>query len=454
MNQPTASMHGQWSGRLGFILAATGSAVGLGSIWRFPYITGENGGGAFVIVYLLCVALVGVPIMAAEIMLGRRGKMSPINTMAMFVREYRQHPVWRLLGWVGLIAGFMILSYYTVIAGWVMAYTVKMTSGAFVNSTSEFVKTTFDQFLQDPWALLFWHSLFTVITIGVVLKGVEKGLERSVRILMPALLGLMLLVVGYAINMGAFTRGFEFMFTPDFDKLTANAVLIALGHAFFTLSLGMGAIMMYGAYLNRSTSIMSAAITITAADTAVSLLAGLAIFPIVFANNLAPGEGPGLLFVTLPVAFGQMPGGVFFGSLFFLLVMFAAWLSAISLVEPAVAWMVESRGITRPKACAIVGGISWLLGIGTVLSFNVLSDAKFLWGTIFDNLEYLTSNVMLPLGGFFTALLVGWFLPKQFSHDELQLQNPFWYRVWFFVLRYVAPTLVFIVFLSAIGLFK
>ncbi len=447
-------IHEQWSSRTAFILAATGSAVGLGNIWKFPYITGENGGGTFVLIYLCCVALIGIPIMIAEIMLGRRGKQSPINTMAALAREEGRHPGWKYLGWMGVIAGFLILSYYSVIAGWALAYVFRTGSGLFLGATADGVNSIFNDFVGDPEKLLLWHTLFMVMTMVVVARGVKNGLETAVTFLMPMLFVLLLVVVIYAMSTGYFYQGLEFLFTPG--KITGKAILIAMGHAFFTLSLGMGAIMVYGSYLTKDHSIVQASIVIALADTLVALLAGMAIFPVVFANGLQPGAGPGLIFQTLPIAFGHMPGGTLVGVMFFTLLVFAAWTSAISLIEPAVAWLVENRGHSRVYASVVMGIMTWLVGLGTIFSFNIWKDVTwsipFLFKNyrFFDTLDYLTANIMLPLGGLFIALFAGWIMHKTSSSDELATTAGI-YKTWRFLVRYVAPVAVIIVFLKAVG---
>lgn len=319
------SAHGQWSGRWAFILAATGSAVGLGNIWKFPYITGDNGGGAFVVVYLLCILLIGIPIMIAEVMLGRKGRLSPINTMSTLASDDNRHQIWRGIGWMGAIAGLIILSYYSVIAGWAMAYVPRLASGIFAGSTADTANAVFSELTSDPERLLAWHSLFMVATMMIVARGVSDGLEKAVRYLMPLLIVMLIVMVGYAANSGGFSQGFNYLFSPDFSKLSSDSILAAMGHAFFTLSLGMGAIMAYGAYLPKEVSIVKTTFFIAGADTIVALLAGMAIFPIVFANGMEPSAGAGLIFKTLPIAFGQMSGGIIFGTLFFTLIVFAAW---------------------------------------------------------------------------------------------------------------------------------
>ncbi len=468
MAEKRESLHGQWSGRWAFILAATGSAVGLGNIWKFPYITGENGGGAFVMVYLLCIAIIGIPIMIAEVMLGRRGRRSPLNTMRHLAQDEGRSPHWQYLGWAGMLAGFFILSYYSVIAGWALAYFFRTAAGTFTGVTADGAGSIFSALIADPERLLAWHTIFMVMTTVVVARGVRSGLEKAVRYLMPALFVLLLVLVGYAMNTPAFGKGLSFLFNVDFhallykvdatgvEHLSWESVLIALGHAFFTLSLGMGAIMIYGSYLPERTSIAKTSLVIAGMDTLVALLAGMAIFPIVFANGLEAGAGAGLIFQTLPIAFGHMPGGVFFGSLFFLLLTFAAWTSAISLIEPAVTWMVENHGVNRIYASVWVGIATWLLGIGTVLSFNLLSGEEYqLFGkTFFDLLDYLTANIMLPLGGLLIALFAGWEMRRSSSLGELNMGEGVGFNLWYFLIRYVSPLAVTLVFLNAIGVIR
>ncbi|VAW62052.1 Sodium-dependent transporter, SNF family, partial [hydrothermal vent metagenome] len=348
--QTQGSIHGQWSGRMAFIFAATGSAVGLGNIWKFPYITGENGGGAFVLIYLLCIAAIGIPIMVAEVMLGRRGRQSPINSMASLAAEEGRPGAWVLLGWLGVIAGFLILSYYSVIAGLAMSYVFRTAGGLFTGATADGVGSIFKSIVGDPEKLLAWHTLFMVITMVIVARGVKNGLEKVVTWLMPGLFVILIVLMFYSMSTGHFSEGLSFLFSPDFSKIKTEGVLIAMGHAFFTLSLGMGAIMVYGSYLPKEVSIAKATVTIALADTAVALMAGLVIFPIVFANKLEPGSGFGLIFETLPIAFGQMEAGVLIGTLFFVLLVLAALSSSISLIEPAVAWLVENRDMSRVRA--------------------------------------------------------------------------------------------------------
>lgn len=452
MTTRRTSIHGEWSSRMAFILAATGSAVGLGNIWRFPYITGEGGGGAFVLVYILCVVGIGVPVMMAEIMLGRRGRQSPINTMRTLAEEAGRSRLWAGMGWMGMVAGFLILSFYSVVAGWTLAYIFRTGAGVFTGATADGVAAIFKDFIGDPERLLVWHTVFMVMTAIVVARGVKSGLEQAVRYLMPALFVLLVAMVGYAMNTGAYQEAINYLFKPDFSKLTGDAVLSAMGQAFFSLSLGMGAIMIYGSYLSHTASITRMTFIIALLDTLVALLAGMAIFPLVFAYGLQPQGGPGLIFLTLPIAFGQMPGGALFGAAFFVLLLFAAWTSAISLLEPIVAWLVENRGMSRVKAATWSAAAVWLFGIGSLFSFNVWADYKLFDKTFFDLTDYLTSNVMLPLGGLLIAVFAVWMMPAEVSRDELGLRDGFGYRLWRFMVRYIVPVAIALVFLNVTGL--
>lgn len=309
------SLHGFWSSRFAFILAVSGSAIGLGNIWKFPYITGQNGGGAFVIVYLFCVFGIGLPIMISEILIGRRGRRNPVTTMGLLGEEEGGSRQWRFVGVMGILAGFIILSFYSVVAGWTLAYVVHTARGEFTGGDAMRIGDIFTAITGVWWKSAAWHTLFMIMTVFIVARGVQRGLEQAVRILMPSLFVLLIVLLGYSAATGQFAAGFDYMFGADFSALSGNSVLIALGQAFFTLSVGICAVMAYGAYLPQNTSITGTAATVVVADTLVSLTAGLVIFPIVFANGLAPDAGPGLIFRTLPLAFGNMPAGAFFGAL-------------------------------------------------------------------------------------------------------------------------------------------
>ena len=458
MSAKRTSIHGQWSSRWIFILAATGSAVGLGNIWRFPYMAGESGGGAFLLLYVICVLMMGIPIMMAEILLGRRGRQSPVNTMRVLAKEEGLTKQWQWLGIMGVIAGFLITSYYSVIAGWVLAYIPRSATGTFQEANVEIISKMFSDLISDPERLLAWHTLFIMMIVIVVSRGVKSGLEQAVRYLMPVLILLLLIMVGYAMSTERFAEGLLYMLVPDFDYMKDNfqeVFLNASGHAFFSLGVGMGAIMIYGSYLSDRAAITSAAVFIASADTLIAILASFAIFPLVFTYGLEPAQGPGLIFVTLPIAFGQMPGGIFFGTMFFVLLLFAAWTSAISLIEPAVTWLIESWGMTRVKATAFTGLLAWFLGIGTILSFNHWAFPFTFSGVekengIFDIIDIVTANIMLPLGGLVMAIFVGWLMSRASSIDELKVKENI-YTVWRFVIRYISPIGVTLIFLNQIG---
>jgi NSS family neurotransmitter:Na+ symporter len=438
------SVHGSWASRWIFILAATGSAVGLGNIWKFPYITGENGGGAFVLVYLACILLVGIPIMMAEVFIGRRARKNPIHALTDIAEESGGSKAWGLIGFMGMLSGVLIFSFYSVVGGWVLHYIKVMLTGEMLGVSAEQAGVTFDTLLGDPKTLLGWHTLFSIMTIAVVAGGINKGIETATRIMMPSLFVLLLILLGYAMSTDGFSQGWDFMFHVDFGQLTWNAALVALGHSFFTLSLGMGTIMAYGSYMTKKASIGKTVLTIGALDTLVALVAGLAIFPIIFSNGLNPGAGPGLMFISLPVAFGQMPFGQFFGSLFFILVGVAAWTSAISLLEPTVAFLIEKFEMKRITASITLGVVVWGLGIACLGSFSFLSDVTFFGKNTFDLFDYITANIMLPLGGILIALFAGWVVKDKFAQDELQLPDSI-YTLWNISMKFTAPIAVAVV---------
>ena len=436
-----------WSSRLMFILAAAGSAVGLGNIWRFPYLAGENGGGVFVLVYLACIALIGLPILIAEILMGRAGRQNPITTMKLLASESNASQFWQVIGWMGAIAGFMILSFYGVIAGWAMAYVGDTATGDFVGISGAAASQVFNQFISDPVRVIGWQTVFMLITVSITARGVSQGLENTVRYLMPLLFLLLVTLVCYsALTTGHFVEGLSFMFSPDWERFSGESVITAMGQAFFTLSLGMGAIMAYGAYMPSGSSVFGAATTIAVLATPVALMSGLVIFPLVFANGLESAAGPGLMFITLPIAFGQMAGGQIFGTLFFVLVTFAAVTSSISLLEPAVAWVGERLNLSRAKAASLVGAIAWLVGLGSAASFNVWKDVTLPNGwNFFDVMDQISNNVLLPVGGILIALFSSWLLNKTILQEQLR-EDTAYLGLWLWLARIVAPLGVMMVF--------
>ena len=451
-NNERESIHGLWSSRLTFILAVTGSAIGLGNIWKFPYVAGANGGGAFVLVYLICILIIGFPIMVSEILIGRKGRRNPITSMQLLGKEETGSQSWKVVGFIGLFAGFLILSYYSVIAGWTLHYFTLSVTGGFAELDTDQVNLLFSELTSSISTQAIFHTFFMVMTIIIIARGIKNGLEKAVKFMMPALLFIMVILLIYSITQGDFAKGVDFLLKPDFSKITAESILAAMGQAFFTLSLGMGCIVMYGAYLPKNESIVKTSLTIIFCDTLIALLAGLVIFPIVFDNNLAPTDGPGLIFLTLPLAFSDIAGGMLFGSLFFILLGFAAITSAISLLEPSVAWMIETQNIKRSTSAIIIGSVIWLLGFLTILSFNDLSDFIFWKGTIFDNFDYLASNILLPISGLLFTIFASWFMTRSSSRSELSDVSPTAYAIWKFLARVVAPIGVIIIFLNAINI--
>jgi NSS family neurotransmitter:Na+ symporter len=443
-----------WNSRWTFMLATAGSAIGLGNIWKLPYMIGVNGGSAFVLVFVACIFLVGIPLMMTEILLGRRAQKNPLDGMQALAIEATRSTAWKYLGGMGMLTGLLILSFYSVIGGWVLDYIIEAARGSFSQITAIQSTANFDSLLASPLQLLGWHTVFMFMTMGVVAHGVNSGLEKANNILIPSLFAILLILLGYSMSVGDMHAAFQFMFKPDFSKITPVAVLSALGHAFFSLSLGMGAVMVYGSYLQRNVSIARTTIYIALADTMLGLLVGLAIYSLVFANHLAPNAGPGLIFQTLPIAFGHMPAGGFIGMLFFILVAFAAWTSSISLVEPAIAWIVENTKIKRHTAAWAIGLAVWLLGIAVVLSFNEWKAIKIVFGlNIFETLDKLTSTILLPLGGLLMAIFAGYFMNKNHVQEELDLNDQH-FKLWRLTNNYIAPIAIAAVFLYLFGLIK
>jgi NSS family neurotransmitter:Na+ symporter len=438
--------HENWTSRFAFLMAAVGAAVGLGNIWKFPYITGQNGGSAFVLVYLLSVVFVALPILIAEIMLGRWGRQSPPRAMAIVAREQGRSKAWALVGWFGQLAAYLIATYYSVVAGWSVAYIFKNGAGHFEGRDAAAVSAEYEALLASPAQLTLWHGIFMAITTVILVRGVQKGIERTVKILMPALFALLLAMVLYGAVEGNFSGALSFMFEFDLSAINGQILLIAIGQAFFSIGVAMGLMMGYGAYLPRDISIGRSAVIIVGMDTMVAIVAGLAIFPIVFANGLDPGEGPGLVFVSLPIAFGSVAGGLVFGTIFFILLFFAALTSVIGTLEPMIAWCQEQFRMERWKAAGTICLSVFVLGMGTVFSFNLWSEwrplsftERFAGFGYFEILDYLTANIMMPVGGLLLALFVGWRIKPQAVQDELGIQNPRLFRAWFWLLRWVAP---------------
>lgn len=439
-----------WSSSLVFWLAAIGAAVGLGNIWRFPYLTGSSGGSAFVLVYLGAVCFVAVPILIAEMMLGRRGRSHPAAAVAAVAQESGLSRRFGVVGGLGVVVGWMIMSFYGVIAGWTLAYVWPTFSGGFEGANVMASKAHFDALLADPFALMGWAGLYTAIAAAIVARGLKAGIERSITVLMPLLFLSLLVLLGYAVFFGDVGSALDYLFKPDFSRIDGGVVLAAVGQAFFSIGVGMGIMNAYGSYLPREVSLTRSAFLIAGADTTVAILAGIALFPLVFANGLDPGQGPGLVFVTLPIAFGGMPAGSVFGGLFFVLLAVAALTSTIAMLEPIVMWMSARFGWSRPRSAWAAAGSAWVVGLGTVLSFNAWKDwhplgmfARFEGRTFFDLLDYATSAVLMPVAAILVAIFVGWWMKPEHAADELGIGRGFHFAVWRTVLlRWIVPAAI------------
>ena len=435
-----------WSSHYLFILASIGSAVGLSNIWRFTYLAGANGGGAFVLVYLFSLLLMGIPILAAEMMLGRLGRKGMVGTLAVLAARKELDPRWKIFGWVAMATVFTVLSFYCVIAGWTLDYTVTSAVGLLNVTDKASARSAFDALMLSPARMTLGQSGFILATVVIVGLGVQKGLEQSVRWMMPLLFGILVALVIYAAFTADMVRAIGYLFRPDFSKITPQVIMAAFGQAFFSLGIGVGVMLTYGAYMPERSRVLSSAVVIAFADGLASILAGLAIFPIVFQYGLSPGEGPGLIFQTLPIAFAKMPGGFLAGSLFFLLLFMAALTSSISLLESIITHLEEYR--SRKVIAAAAGICLWILGLMSVFSFNILSDVRPIAGkNLFELLDYLCSNLIMPVCGILMAVLTGWLLKKDTIRAELGAE-PLSFRVWYFLVRWVAPLALAGVFVS------
>ena len=444
----TVSSRSTWSNRWAFILVTIGSAVGLGNIWKFSYIAGASEGsvGVFVVVYLACVVLIGLPLLMAEILIGRRGRGNPVTAMLNTAEESGNSSWWALLGWVGISGAVMVLSFYSVVSGWMLDYFWQsLVKGLSVNTPEE-AKAAYAAMVADPWRLGFWHTIFMILTAGVVARGVVSGIEMANKIMMPLLFLILILLTLWGAVAGDMPTALRFMFNLKVEAIKPGVVIDGMGHAFFSLSLGMGAIVAYGSYLDKQTSIGNTCLWVAAAGAFIGLLCGVAIFSLTFGYGLTPETGPGLILQTLPLAFSDMPGGRLFAIFFFLLVIFAAWTSSISLLEPFVSWLTERFGVRRSIAAWGTALPIWLLGVAVCLSFNEWAGFRIFGRDLFQLLDQLATRFMMPLSGFAIAVYVGWRLDKMVVVDEIRLKQDT-FNLWFNVLRFVVPVGIALVFL-------
>ncbi|WP_053957608.1 sodium-dependent transporter [Inediibacterium massiliense] len=433
----------QWGSKLGFILAAAGSAVGLGNLWKFPYIAGKNGGGAFVLIYFIILFLVGFTLMLAEITLGRATQLNAIGAY----RKIRKS--WAWVGSLGVVAAFLILSFYSVIGGWVINYTMKSFTGALHVTDGQALGMMFEKLITGTTEPILFHGLFMLATLLIVLGGVGGGIEKSNKIFMPGLFVIIIILAIRSMTLPGASEGIKYLLVPDFSKVTIGVVLDALGQVFFSLSLGMGCMITYGSYLGKDSNIPQSSIIIPLIDTGVAILAGLAVLPAVFAFGFDPSSGPGLIFVTFPAVFAKMPLGSIFEVMFFLLVLFAALSSSISMLEVIVAYVVDEWKINRKIATLLTSLIIFLLGIPATLSFGPWSHITILPGRgFFDTFDFIASNVLLPLGGFLLCIFVGWIWGTEKAIKEVRNNGKIsfqWAGIWSFLVKYVGPVAILIV---------
>ncbi|MFO7922584.1 MAG: sodium-dependent transporter [Bacteroidales bacterium] len=453
MSNSDFSPRDSFGSKFGIIAAAAGSAVGLGNIWKFPYVAGQNGGGAFLVVYLIFIIAIGLPVMLSEFSIGRRAQRNAIGSF----KKLAPGTPWFLVGVMGVAAAFLILSFYSAVAGWTLEYIAKSLTNAFAGRDESELNIMFSSFISGSWRPLFWQLVFMFLTAWIVAAGVKKGIEKYTKVLMPLLVVMIIVLCIRSVTLPGAGEGLAFLFKPDFSRLTADAVLSALGQAFFSLSLGMGTLITYGSYVSRQDNLAGTVVQVSAADTVIAIMAGVAIFPAVFAFGIDPGEGPGLVFITLPSIFQQMPGGYFFALIFFVLLAVAALTSSISVLEVVVAYFVEELKLTRRKATVFAALMISVLGVLCTLSFGMMSEVRIFGMIFFDIMDFTASNLLLPLGGFFIVMFVGWYLGSGPARREISNEGNLkavCFPVFIFLVRFVAPVAITIVFIYGLGLIR
>jgi NSS family neurotransmitter:Na+ symporter len=449
---PVKKARDTFGSKFGVIAATAGSAVGLGNIWRFPYIAGENGGGAFLLIYLVFIIVIGMPVMLSELTIGRATHRNAFGSF----KVLRPESQWFWVGIMGIAAAFMINSFYSVIAGWTLEYLVKAITNQFAGRDTESITGLFTQFQNTTWRPIMWTIVFVVLSGAVVLAGVKKGIEKYTKILMPLLVILILVMGIRSVSLPNASEGLRFLFKPDFSKITSSSILEALGQAFFSLSVGMGALITYGSYINKSENLGSTTVAVAFSDTLIAILAGVAIFPAVFAFGISPASGPDLVFVTLPNIFAQMSGGYFFALMFFFLLSVAALTSTISILEVVVAYFSEELKISRVKATILASSGVLVLGVFSSLSLYQMPQISIFGINLFSVLEYTASNILLPLGGLLIVIFVAWLFGAKKLKNELsskKIHNTPYFSVFLFIIRFIAPLAIALVFLNGLGLF-
>lgn len=439
--------------KLGVILASVGSAVGLGNIWRFPYETGQNGGAAFLLIYGVCVLLLGLPLMITEFFIGRHSRK---NTAGAF-DTIAPGTKWSLIGYNGVLAAFLILGFYSVVAGWTLEYVYQSLSGSLSGKTAEEFTRDFNLFNSGVFRPILWTFAFVTLTHIIITSGVKSGIERSSKIMMPLLFLILVVLCVRSVTLPGASEGLRFLFQPDFGKITSSVVLSAMGQAFFSLSIGMGCLVTYASYFGKRTNLQRTAFSVTLLDTLVAILAGVIIFPAVFSFGIRPSAGPELVFITLPNVFQHLPGGSLWSFIFYVLLAIAALTSTISLHEVVTAYVLEEHRFTRKRASLIVSAGVMVLGVVSSLSFGALKDMTIFGLTFFNLLDYVTAKIMLPFGGMLTCILVGWRIDRKILKAELTNQGtvPFYFfRIYVFLLKYLAPVAIGLIFLNELGLFR
>lgn len=447
MSLPSNSNRDNFSSKFGILAAAAGSAVGLGNVWKFPYVTGQNGGGAFLLIYLACIFFLGVTVMLSEFTIGRRAQRNVFGSF----KSLAPGTPWYLIGIMGVVAAFVILSFYSAVAGWTLEYIVRSVNGSF--QSSETLSSAFSNFITHPFRPIVWQLIFMLLTALIVAGGIKNGIEKYNKILMPLLVVFLLILCVRAVTLPNSFEGIKFLFYPDFSKITAKTLLFAMGQAFFSLSLGMGTLITYSSYFGKSENLGATAINVSIADTLVAILAGVVIFPAVFAFSIEPSSGPSLVFITLPEIFKQMPFGSLFGLIFFSLLAVAALTSTVSVLEVVVAYFSEEFKISRKKAIIISSVSISLLGILASLSFGPLKSILIFKKSIFDLLDFTASNVLLPLGGVFIVIFVGWYMTKKDVHDEISNNKSLkvrFFPYYLFIVRFIAPLAIAAIFIYSI----